>query len=72
MPHMNPVLDYHERSKHHLNRYAPGPDGLDWTSQPNPSAAIPGAPELELPLLAGELPLLTTNCSSVPVCHNWS
>ncbi len=54
---MNPVLDYHERSKHHLNRYAPGPDGLDWTSQPDPFRRYAGAPELELPLLEGELPV---------------
>ena len=54
---MNPVLDYHERSKHHLNRYAPGPDGLDWASQPDPFRRYAGAPDLELPLLAGELPV---------------
>jgi SagB-type dehydrogenase family enzyme len=54
---LNPVFDYHERSKHHLNRYAPGPDGLDWDTQPDPFRRYAGAPELELPLLAGELPV---------------
>lgn len=53
---MDPVLDYHERSKHHLNRSAPGPCGLDWASQPDPFRRYAGAPELELPLLTGELP----------------
>ena len=53
---MDPVRDYHERSKHHPQRYAPGPGGLDWASQPDPFRRYAGAPELELPLLAGELP----------------
>jgi len=52
---MDPVLAYHERSKHHLDRYAPGPGELDWASQPDPFRRYAGAPELELPLLEGEL-----------------
>lgn len=52
---MDPVLDYHERSKHHLNHYAPGPEGLDWATQPEPFRRYTGVLELELPLLAGEL-----------------
>ena len=66
---MNPVLDYHERSKHHLNRYAPGPNGLDWASQPDPFRRYAGAPELELPLLTGELPVCWDElfgCAGVP------
>ena len=54
---MNPVLDYHERSKHHLDRYAPGPGGLDWATQPDPFRRYTGALELPLPLLASELPI---------------
>jgi SagB-type dehydrogenase family enzyme len=57
MTSMDPVRAYHERSKHHLNRYAPGPGGLDWDSQPDPFRRYAGAPELDLPLLAGELPV---------------
>ena len=53
---MNALLDYHERSKHHLDRYAPGPGGLDWATQPDPFRRFAGAPELDLPLLSGELP----------------
>ncbi|MGA7982430.1 MAG: SagB/ThcOx family dehydrogenase, partial [Chromatiaceae bacterium] len=52
---MNAVLDYHERSKHHLNRYAPGPGGLDWATQPDPFRRFAGSPHVDLPLLAGEL-----------------
>ena len=31
-------------SKHHLGRYAPGPDGLDWANQPDPFRTFAGAP----------------------------
>ena len=51
-----PVGGYHERSKHHLERYAPGPGGLDWATQPDPFRRFDGAPLLELPLLADDLP----------------
>ncbi len=53
---MNPVQDYHERSKHHLDRYAPGPGRLDWATQPDPFRRFADAPAIDLPLLAGELP----------------
>lgn len=52
---MDTVRAYHERSKHHPDRYAPGPGGLDWATQPDPFRRYAGAPELDLPLLAGEL-----------------
>ena len=42
------VMRYHERSKHHFNRFAPGPGMLDWANQPDPfrryAGAVPGAP----------------------------
>jgi len=53
---MDPVRSYHEGSKHHLDRYAPGPGQLDWASQPDPFRRYDGAPLMSLPLLAGELP----------------
>ena len=53
---MDPVHDYHERSKHHLGRYAPGPGGLDWATQPDPFRRFAGSPQVDLPLLAGESP----------------
>src|SRR5688572_12199386 len=52
---MDSVSDYHERSKHHLNRYAPGPGRLDWANQPNPFRRYEGATRIELPLLADQL-----------------
>jgi SagB-type dehydrogenase family enzyme len=45
------VLRYHERTKHHFDRYAPGPGELDWANQPNPFRRYEGAPLVRLPLL---------------------
>ena len=44
------IIAYHERTKHHPERYANGPHGLDWASQPNPFRRFEGAPLLRLPL----------------------
>jgi SagB-type dehydrogenase family enzyme len=49
------VLEYHERSKHRLNRYAPGPGRLDWANQPNPFREFEGAPRIQLPFAADNL-----------------
>ena len=46
------ILDYHRRTKHHFDRYADGPEGLDWDAQPEPFRWFDGAPTLELPLSA--------------------
>ena len=50
------VIAYHQASKHHLDRYAPGPGGLDWANQPDPFRRFVGAPRVELPLRADTLP----------------
>lgn len=50
---LDTVLAYHQRTKHQLHRYAAGPGGLDWASQPDPFRTFSGAPRLELPLSAG-------------------
>ena len=44
------IIAYHERSKHHPDRYAKGPGGLDWASQPNPFRRFTGSPLFQLPL----------------------
>jgi SagB-type dehydrogenase family enzyme len=49
------TLAYHERSKHHLHRYARGPGFMDWANQPDPFRTYRGAEPVELPLLAGRL-----------------
>ena len=49
------LLDYHQRSKHRIDRYAPGPGGLDWANQPNPFREYAGAPQTEFALAADTL-----------------
>ena len=49
------ILDYHERSKHQLRRYAPGPGYLDWANQPDPFRTYEGAPRVALALVADEM-----------------
>jgi len=52
------VFAYHEATKHHLHRYAPGPGGLDWATQPDPFRRYAGASLLKLGhILPGDHPL---------------
>ena len=44
------VHAYHRASKHQPERYAPGPDGLDWANQPDPFRVFAGTRSIELPL----------------------
>lgn len=63
---MDPVRLYHETSKHQPDRYAPGPGGLDWATQPDPFRRYAGVPQLNLPLLAGDLPAGWDDLFQVP------
>jgi SagB-type dehydrogenase family enzyme len=49
------VDDYHQRSKHSLQKYAIGPDGLDWDTQPDPFRRFDGSARFSLPLPAKHL-----------------
>ena len=49
------VLAYHQRTKHHLQRYAAGPETLDWSMQPDPFRSFDGAPRTALPFTADSL-----------------
>ena len=42
------VLHYHERTKHHPNRYAPSLGYLDWSNQPDPFRTFSGTEKIEL------------------------
>lgn len=44
------LSDYHERSKHRLDRYAPAPGRLDWATQPEAFRSFAGAGRIDLPL----------------------
>jgi len=48
---LDTVLRYHERTKHHFNRYARGPGSLDWANQPDPFRRYRGATLVKLPRL---------------------
>lgn len=52
---LDTTLDYHQRTKHHFNRYAAGPEGLDWDNQPEPFRTFIGSEHLELPLLGTDM-----------------
>ena len=49
------VLDYHERTKHHFNKYANGPVNLNWDAQPDSFRCYTGAKRFKLPLVADNL-----------------
>jgi SagB-type dehydrogenase family enzyme len=50
--HAAAVLAYHERTKHRLERYAAGPQTLDWDAQPDPFRRFAGTALTPLPLPA--------------------
>ncbi len=54
----NTVINYHRRTKHSLQRYAKGPESLDWEDQPNAFREFMGSPLIKLPAPCVELPLL--------------
>lgn len=49
------TLAYHERTKHHPQRYARALGYMDWATQPDPFRTYAGASRVELPLLADGL-----------------
>ncbi|WP_036263337.1 rhodanese-like domain-containing protein [Methylocapsa aurea] len=49
------ILAYHQRTKHRLERYAAGPETLDWSEQPNPFREFSGAARILLPLGADDV-----------------
>jgi len=52
------VLNYHKRTKHHLQRYAKGPETIDWDDQPDPFRRFSGCKVLTLPAPGRDLPPL--------------
>lgn len=50
--HTDAIYHYHQRTKHSLQRYAAGPDGLDWDNQPNPFRNFGDIAQYSLPLSA--------------------
>jgi SagB-type dehydrogenase family enzyme len=50
------IINYHEATKHHYDRYAKSLGYMDWKNQPNPFRLYTGAPVLPLPLLQKDPP----------------
>jgi SagB-type dehydrogenase family enzyme len=40
----NEIINYHEATKHHYDRYARSPGYMDWKNQPNPFRTYTGSP----------------------------
>jgi len=49
------VLNYHNRTKHSLERYAKGPESIDWEDQPDQFRRFAGCEIVTLPLPGAEL-----------------
>jgi SagB-type dehydrogenase family enzyme len=49
------VLNYHNRTKHRLERYAKGPESIDWEDQPDQFRRFSGCEIVTLPLPGAEL-----------------
>ena len=56
--HSKTVLSYHNRSKHHLQRYAKGPESIDWEDQPDSFRRFSGCKIIKLPKPGSELDVL--------------
>ncbi len=68
--HTETVLNYHNRSKHRLERYAKGPESIDWEDQPDPFRRFSGCDRVMLPKPGSELePLFADldNPETIPV-----
>lgn len=52
----NVIFDYHNRTKHHYNAYAKGPETLDWDDQPKAFRYFRDCPLISLPMPGTELP----------------
>jgi hypothetical protein len=56
--HSDTVLNYHQRTKHTLQRYAKGPESIDWEDQPDHFRRFSGCEIVKLPLPGTELEVL--------------
>ena len=53
---LNEIINYHEATKHHYDRYARSPGYMDWKNQPNPFRTYSGSPVHPLKLLKQDPP----------------
>lgn len=50
------IAVYHHKTKHHFERYANGPQHIEWENQPSGFRYYEGARQIELPLVADSIP----------------
>lgn len=60
-PHTPTILTYHQQTKHSLQRYAKGPDTIDWEDQPDPFRRFFGCELFPLTAPGRDLPVLFTD-----------
>ncbi len=63
------ALAYHERTKHRPDRYASGPETLDWTMQPDPFRTFKGSPSIRLPHCASRMALAFEHADKPEAFH---
>jgi len=56
-PQTRTILDYHQRTKHTLQRYAKGPETIDWEDQPDPFRRFSGCALFPLARPGRDLPV---------------
>ena len=61
------ILNYHNRTKHRLERYANGPESIDWEDQPKQFRYFSGCEIVRLPKPGIELELLFTDLDYVVI-----
>ena len=66
MSELQDVLSYHDRTKHHLDRYARSLGFLDWETQPDPFRRYEGAPHVRLDLPVGPGPRYDSLFGALP------
>ncbi|MCV6637311.1 SagB family peptide dehydrogenase [Candidatus Albibeggiatoa sp. nov. NOAA] len=53
--HLDLVFAYHNQTKHHFERYANGPQHIEWENQPSGFRYYEGTQQIELPLVADNI-----------------
>lgn len=62
---LSTIQTYHDKTKHHFQQYASGPDGLDWKNQPDPFRRFTDCKIIELPLMTKSTTVLYEDLYSI-------
>jgi len=64
------VLNYHNRTKHRLERYANGPESIDWEDQPDQFRRYSGCEIVTLPKPGSDLEPLFADLDNAVIPQN--